>query len=35
MPKKFWPAGDYWFLKVSTVKVKETNGKYRSGPGQN
>jgi len=21
MPKKFWPAGDYWPLKVSTLKV--------------
>jgi len=21
MPKKFQPAGDYWFLKVSTLKV--------------
>jgi len=22
MPKKFLPPGDYWLLKVSTLKVK-------------
>jgi len=23
MPKKFWPAGDYWLLNVSTLKIKD------------
>ena len=23
MPKKFWPAEDYWLLKVSTLKVND------------
>jgi len=22
MPKNFWPGGDYWLLKVITLKVK-------------
>jgi len=22
MSKKFWPAGNYWLLKVSTLMVK-------------
>jgi len=26
MPKKFQPAGDYWLLKVSTLKVNDIVG---------
>ena len=27
MPKQFWPAGDYWPLKVSMLKVNPTYDK--------
>jgi hypothetical protein len=23
IPQKFWPLGDYWLLKFSTLKVKQ------------
>jgi hypothetical protein len=31
MPKKFQPAGDYWLLKVSTLKVKIGKSQLESG----
>jgi len=29
MPKKFWPGGDCWLLKVSTLKVKQEERRTR------